>query len=80
MIDRGSIIRILKHYGVGENILRYIINIWDKQHFFLKQQNFISDGIKIERGVTQGDTDSPIIFNIIIDAVIRAWEFETNKE
>ena len=26
------------------------------------------------RGCTQGDTDSPIIFNTIIDAVIRTWK------
>ena len=28
----------------------------------------------MEQGVTQGDTDSPIIFNIVVDAVIRHWK------
>ena len=28
-------------------------------------------GIRVERGVTQGDVDSPIIFNLIIDVVLR---------
>ena len=26
-----------------------------------------------DRGCTQGDIDSPIIFNVIVDAVIRTW-------
>ena len=29
--------------------------------------------MEINRGVTQGDIDSPIIFNIIVDAVLREW-------
>ena len=33
-----------------------------------------SDPINVEIGCTQGDTDSPIIFNIIIDAVLRSWK------
>ena len=28
----------------------------------------------MNRGCTQGDTDSPVIFNIIIDAVLRKWK------
>ena len=28
----------------------------------------------MDRGCTQGDTDSPIIFNIIVDGVLRSWK------
>ena len=35
-----------------------------------------SKPINVEKGCTQGDVDSPIIFNIIIDAVLRSWKAE----
>ena len=41
--------------------------------FYLKQAGFYSEGIGVKQDVTQGDIDSPILFNIIIDAVLRAW-------
>ena len=48
--------------------------MWESQKFVLKQSGFFSDPIEVERGCTQGDTDSSIIFNLIIDAVLRAWK------
>ena len=30
--------------------------------------------MEVDRGCTQGDTDSPVIFNIIVDAVLRRWK------
>ena len=38
-----------------------------------KTSRFYSSGINVERGVTQRDTNSPIIFNVVIDAVINRW-------
>ena len=70
-IDRSRVLIILKAYGVGPNILRYINIVWQRQRFFLRQEGFYSDQIEIERGCTQGDVDSPTIFNILIDAVLR---------
>ena len=70
-IDRNRVLRIMEVYKVGPNIRRYIRKIWEKQHFMLRQAGFYSDTINVERGVTQGDIDSPIIFNIIIDAVLQ---------
>ena len=59
-------------YGVGPRILRYIGHVWDSQKFLLRQQGFYSEEIDVERGCTQGDIDSPTIFNLLVDAVIRA--------
>ena len=28
---------------------------------------------KVDRGVTQGDSISPTIFNVVVDAVVRQW-------
>ena len=43
--------------------------------------NFYSEKIDIESGVTQGDIASPIIFNILVDAVVRKFlEDPTNRQ
>ena len=73
-IARNRVLILLEKYGVGPNIRRYIHDIWDKQIFVLRQAQFYSDTIEVDRGCTQGDVDSPIIFNVIIDAVLRAWK------
>ena len=52
---------ILEEYRVGPRIRRHIKGIWDEQKFILRQASFFSEEIDVERGVTQGDIDSPII-------------------
>jgi hypothetical protein len=39
-----------------------------------KQSGFFGKPFRASRGVRQGDIVSPIIFNIVIDAVVRDWE------
>ena len=55
-----------------------VICTYNGQIFFCKQGGFYSLGIKVERRVTQGDVDSPIIFNLIIDAVLRKIKGDVN--
>ena len=64
---------------MGPKIRRYISSVWENQRFLLRQQGVYSVPLDVERGCTQGDTDSPIIFNIIVDAVLRAWKIGTFK-
>ena len=42
-----------------------------EQIFILCQIGFYSKLLLVEQGITQGNVDSPIIFNLIIDAVLR---------
>ena len=80
-IDRAQVIKILEIYKVGPRIRRYIGKIWSDQEFILRQAGFYSEKINVERGCTQGDIDSPIIFNILIDAVLRKFfEDPLNRE
>ena len=46
----------------------------------MRQKGFFSEGVDVERGCTQGDTDSPIIFNLIIDAVLRTWKQNIDRD
>ena len=73
-IDRGKILQLLCKYKVGPRLRSYIGKVWDNQHFVLRQAQFYSKPVDIDRGVTQGDINSPIVFNVIVDAVLREWK------
>ena len=52
--------------------LDQILNIyWKWQRIVPKAGNFLWTAFGTRRGVTQGDLASPIIFNIVVDAVVR---------
>jgi hypothetical protein len=66
--DRDRTMAILKGYGVGRNLLAFIKRIWDGD---TKQAGFFRVPFDVRRGVRCGDIDSPIIVNIVVDAIIR---------
>jgi hypothetical protein len=73
-LDRRRTLEILEGYGVGMNIRRILSTIWDGDTMVPKQSGFFGKPFRASRGVRQGDIVSPIIFNIVIDAVVRDWE------
>ena len=73
-LDRGRTIQILKAYGMGERILRILNSFWADHWIVPKQAEFFGDPFQATRSVTQGDVISPTIFNMVIDAVLHAWE------
>ena len=75
-IDRGRVLQFMKKYRVGKNIRRYMKSVWKSQLFVLRQGGFYSDLLEVNRECTQGDTNSSIILNLIIDAVLRIWKSE----
>jgi len=70
-LDRDRTMAILKGYGVGKNLLAFIKRIWDGDTLVSKQEGFFGVPFDVGRGVRCGDIDSPIIFNIVVDAIIR---------
>ena len=78
-VDRGRIMKLLEKYKVGPKVRRYIDKVWKNQKYFLRQGGFYSKAVYVQRGCTQGDIDSPIIFNIIVDAVLRKWKMGLEK-
>jgi hypothetical protein len=73
-LDRGRTIDILAGYGVGKRILWLLTNFWDSLLVVAQQGGYHSSAFTAGRGVTQGDILSPTIFNIVCDAIIRAWK------
>ena len=72
-LDRNQAMRILEGYGVGCNIRRIIQTIWDGDTMIPRQAGYYGKAFRARRGVRQGDIVSPLIFNIMVDAVVQNW-------
>ena len=72
-LDRKEAMRILEGYGVGPNLRRIILHIWNEDTMVPRQSGYFGRPFKAKRGVKQGDIISPLIFNIMVDAVVRHW-------
>jgi len=72
-LDRKQAMRILEAYGVGCNLRRIISKIWEGDTMVPRQAGYFGKPFRAKRGVRQGDIISPLIFNIMVDAVVRHW-------
>ena len=72
-LGRGQAIRVLQGYGVGANLLRLIQASWAGDTMIPRQAGYYGRPFKDNRGVRQRDILSPLIFNIMVDAVVRNW-------
>ena len=70
-VNRATVLALMRRYGIGPRIRRYVARVWENQEFVLQQSGFYSDPLVVERGVTQGDVDLPVLFNLIVNAVLR---------
>ena len=72
-MDRERCLEILEGYGVGPNMLRLITAFWDMAVLVCRAGGRYGTPFQAFRGVTQGGPLSPRIFNVMVDAVVRAW-------
>ena len=72
-VDRERLLEVLEGYGVGPNILGLLKFYWENQRCVARSGNYHGSVFVPERGVTQGGIVSPILFNVLVDAVVRKW-------
>ena len=77
-LDRAQALRILEAYRVGPNLRLIIQTVWDGDTLVPRQSGYYGRPLKARRGVRQGDIISPLIFNIMVDAVVRHWRTQRN--
>jgi hypothetical protein len=75
-MDKTKTLQLLQKYGVGNRILQLLTIFWSSLTIVARQQGYYGTPFQSERGTTQGDIVSPTIFNIVVDAVVRAWHHE----
>jgi hypothetical protein len=73
-MDRGRCLKILRDVGVGEKTLRLLSRFWRESVMVCRAAGFYGTLFKARRGVTQGGSLSPTIFNLMVDAIVREWE------
>jgi len=76
-ICRGRCLRILQGYGVGPRVLEVIAYFWVHMVCVCKAGGCFGRPFRTRRGATQGGPDSPRIFNVLIDAIVREWLRQT---
>jgi hypothetical protein len=73
-LDQGRTLDILEGYEVGKRTLRLLKIFWDSLLDVARQGGYHSSAFSAGRGVTHIDIPSPTIFNVVCDAIIRAWK------
>ena len=68
----GGFLEILRGYGLGPNLDRLLGHYWEKQMIVPRARKLLGSLFGTGLGVTQGDTASPMIFNIVVDSVVQA--------
>ena len=72
-LDRYRCLEILEGYGVVPRARRILQNYWRRLKMVTRAGGYYGTALQGARGVTQGDPLSPIIFNVVVDAVVRHW-------
>jgi hypothetical protein len=72
-LDHVRTMSILKAYGVGPHTRSIIQAVWDKELIVPKSGGYFGRPFPAWRGIRQGDVISPLIFNIVVDAIVREW-------
>jgi hypothetical protein len=70
-VDHKYIELVLGKYGFGNNFIKYFRTIYRNLTAKILVNGYLSESLKIERGVKQGDALSCAIFIICIDPLIR---------
>ena len=63
---------IIREYGRGPRLQRLLQRYWDGQRVVKKSGKYYGRPLSTGRGVKQGDTFYPEMFNLIVDEVVRA--------
>ena len=79
-IDRKSLFNILNERNLDPKTQRLIQQTLTNTTSKIKFMGDVSQPFLISTGVRQGDGLSPLLFNIVLDKVIKEWEKELKKQ
>ena len=72
-LDRSRFLEILEGYNVVPQARRLLQIYWRRFTMVARAGGYYGTAFQGTRGVTQGDTLSPTIFNVVVDAAVRHW-------
>ena len=62
---------ILMEYGMVPNLFHLFANYWKQQRILPESVKFLGKDFGTGKGMTLGDPPSTMIFNIVVDVVVR---------
>ena len=70
-VDRETLWKLLKHYGIPEKIITLIQRTYEGMSCRVVHRGQLSDCINVRTGVHQGCLLSPFMFLLVIDWIMR---------
>ena len=70
LVDREMMYKIMKHYGLPQNVMNVICNSYNGFKCCVKAEGEKGQMFDVKTGVRQGDVWSPILFGLVINYVL----------
>lgn len=75
-VDRNKLLNILAHDGIPNQLITAIYNIYNSNHIQVRIENKYSEWKRINQGVRQGCSLSPLLFIIYMNHIIKEWRLK----
>ena len=75
-VNQNLLIESLKIHHVPVEIIQLITSLYTDHDISILTDNFMTSPIKVQRGVPQGDSLSPLLFNLIVNTLIKTVKSE----
>jgi hypothetical protein len=75
-VDRERLLLVMRAYGFGDRTMRFFENCWQGSFVSPRAGGYYGPQVPVNAGVRQGDVISPLLFNLIVDAILRRTERE----
>lgn len=79
-VDRKTLFNTLEEFGVDSKLIALIKQTLSDTRSKVKFRGEISQMFKIETGVRQGDGLSPLLFNCVLEKIIREWRKKLDEK
>ena len=75
-VHHNLIKSVLKYHNIPTSVIDLINSLYSDYSISITTKDFVTNPIKVKRGVLQGDCLSPLIFNLCMNTLIKSIKSE----